>query len=292
MSEIYSAEVSDMSFIEILKAILFGIVEGITEWLPISSTGHMILLDEFIKLNVSDGFLNMFLVVIQLGAICAVPVMFFEKLNPFSKKKSPEERKATYGIWGRVIVGVIPAAVVGLFLDDICDKYLNNYIVVAIALAVYGIAFIVIEKLRAGREFRALTVYDITYRDALLIGLFQVLSLIPGTSRSGSTIIGGMLVGVSRTASAEFSFFMAIPVMLGASLLKIVKFVAAGFTATASEIVVLIIGMVVSFLVSLAVIKFLMDFVRRHTFTAFGIYRIVLAVIVAGYFILKTFVFA
>ena len=284
MSAIYSAEVSDMSFIEILKAILFGIVEGVTEWLPISSTGHMILLDEFIKLDVSDGFLNMFLVVIQLGAICAVPVMFFEKLNPFSKKKSSEERKATYGIWGRVIVG--------LFLDDICDKYLNNYVVVAIALAVYGIAFIVIERLRAGREFRALTVYDITYRDALLIGLFQVLSLIPGTSRSGSTIIGGMLVGVSRTASAEFSFFMAIPVMLGASLLKIVKFVAAGFSATASEIAVLIIGMAVSFLVSLAAIKFLMDFVRRHTFTAFGVYRIVLAVIVAGYFVLNTFVFA
>ena len=281
-----------MSFIEILKAILFGIVEGVTEWLPISSTGHMILLDEFIKLDVSDGFLNMFLVVIQLGAICAVPVMFFEKLNPFSKKKSSEERKATYGIWGRVIVGVIPAAIVGLFLDDICDKYLNNYVVVAIALAVYGIAFIVIERLRAGREFRALTVYDITYRDALLIGLFQVLSLIPGTSRSGSTIIGGMLVGVSRTASAEFSFFMAIPVMLGASLLKIVKFVAAGFSATASEIAVLIIGMAVSFLVSLAAIKFLMDFVRRHTFTAFGVYRIVLAVIVAGYFVLNTFVFA
>lgn len=291
MSAIYSAEVSDMSFIEILKAILFGIVEGVTEWLPISSTGHMILLDEFIKLDVSDGFLNMFLVVIQLGAICAVPVMFFEKLNPFSKKKSSEERKATYGIWGRVIVGVIPAAIVGLFLDDICDKYLNNYVVVAIALAVYGIAFIVIERLRAGREFRALTVYDITYRDALLIGLFQVLSLIPGTSRSGSTIIGGMLVGVSRTASAEFSFFMAIPVMLGASLLKIVKFVAAGFSATAPEIAVLIIGMAVSFLVSLAAIKFLMDFVRRHTFTAFGVYRIVLAVIVAGYFVLNTFVF-
>lgn len=281
-----------MSFIEILKAILFGIVEGVTEWLPISSTGHMILLDEFIKLDVSDGFLNMFLVVIQLGAICAVPVMFFEKLNPFSKKKSSEERKATYGIWGRVIVGVIPAAIVGLFLDDICDKYLNNYVVVAIALAVYGIAFIVIERLRAGREFRALTVYDITYRDALLIGLFQVLSLIPGTSRSGSTIIGGMLVGVSRTASAEFSFFMAIPVMLGASLLKIVKFVAAGFSATAPEIAVLIIGMAVSFLVSLAAIKFLMDFVRRHTFTAFGVYRIVLAVIVAGYFVLNTFVFS
>lgn len=292
MSAIYSAEVSDMSFIEILKAILFGIVEGVTEWLPISSTGHMILLDEFIKLDVSDGFLNMFLVVIQLGAICAVPVMFFEKLNPFSKKKSSEERKATYGIWGRVIVGVIPAAIVGLFLDDICDKYLNNYVVVAIALAVYGIAFIVIERLRAGREFRALTVYDITYRDALLIGLFQVLSLIPGTSRSGSTIIGGMLVGVSRTASAEFSFFMAIPVMLGASLLKIVKFVAAGFSATAPEIAVLIIGMAVSFLVSLAAIKFLMDFVRRHTFTAFGVYRIVLAVIVAGYFVLNTFVFS
>lgn len=292
MSAIYSAEVSEMSFIEILKAILFGIVEGVTEWLPISSTGHMILLDEFIKLDVSDGFLNMFLVVIQLGAICAVPVMFFEKLNPFSKKKSSEERKATYGIWGRVIVGVIPAAIVGLFLDDICDKYLNNYVVVAIALAVYGIAFIVIERLRAGREFRALTVYDITYRDALLIGLFQVLSLIPGTSRSGSTIIGGMLVGVSRTASAEFSFFMAIPVMLGASLLKIVKFVAAGFSATAPEIAVLIIGMAVSFLVSLAAIKFLMDFVRRHTFTAFGVYRIVLAVIVAGYFVLNTFVFS
>ena len=273
-----------MEFIEIIKAIFLGIIEGITEWLPISSTGHMILVDEFIKLNVSEEFKEMFLVVIQLGAIAAVPVLFWNRLNPLSKKKSAEERKATWNLWGKVIVGVLPAAVLGVLLDDILDKYLYNYIVVSIALIVYGIAFILIEKSKKNKEYRINSVHEITYKDALIIGSFQVLSLIPGTSRSGSTILGGMLTGVSRVASAEFSFFMAIPVMLGASLLKVLKFVMAGFTATGTEILLLGVGTVVSFLISLLAIKFLMDFVKRHSFAPFGIYRIILGAIVLGYF--------
>ena len=213
-----------MEFLEFLKAIFIGIVEGITEWLPVSSTGHMILVDEFIKLDVSDAFLEMFLVVIQLGAIAAVPVFFWNKLNPFSKKKSAPERRLTWVLWSKVIVGVLPAAVIGLLLDDIFDKYFYNYVVVAIALIVYGVIFIVIEKKNKGKEYRINNVHELSYKDSLMIGAFQVLALIPGTSRSGSTIIGGMLGGVSRVASAEFSFFMAIPVMLGASLLKVLKF--------------------------------------------------------------------
>ena len=279
--------------IEVIKAIFLGVVEGITEWLPISSTGHMILVDEFIKLNVSEEFKEMFLVVIQLGAICAVPILFFDKLNPFSKKKSEEENKKTLSLWGKVIVGVIPAAVIGLLLDDIFEQYLYNYVVVAIALAVYGVAFILIEyfnEKKSGGEnasaARVSDVYDLTYRDALTMGAFQVLSLIPGTSRSGSTILGGMLTGISRKASAEFSFFMAIPVMLGASLLKILKYLMGGFIPSASEIALLIIGIAVSFLVSLFVIKLLMDFVKRHTFMAFGVYRIILGAVVLLYFII------
>lgn len=279
-----------MKLLEFLKAIILGIVEGITEWLPISSTGHMILLDEFIKLNVSDEFKEMFLVVIQLGAICAVPVFFFEKLNPFSKKKSEYEKKRTLGLWGKVIVGVIPAAVLGLLLDDLLDKYLYNYITVSITLIIYGILFIVVEKLKKGKEYRINDVYDITYKDALLIGSFQVLSLIPGTSRSGSTILGGMLTGVSRTASAEFSFFMAIPVMLGASLLKVVKFAVSGVSVSGLEISLLLVGIAVSFLVSVLAIKFLMDFVKRHSFSPFGVYRIVLGIVVVAYFLIKKFV--
>ena len=279
-----------MKLLEFLKAIILGIVEGITEWLPISSTGHMILLDEFIKLNVSDEFKEMFLVVIQLGAICAVPVFFFEKLNPFSKKKSEYEKKRTLGLWGKVIVGVIPAAVLGLLLDDLLDKYLYNYITVSITLIIYGILFIVVEKLKKGKEYRINDVYDITYKDALLIGSFQVLSLIPGTSRSGSTILGGMLTGVSRTASAEFSFFMAIPVMLGASLLKVVKFAVSGVSVSGLEISLLLVGIAVSFLVSVLAIKFLMDFVKRHSFSSFGVYRIVLGIVVVAYFLIKKFV--
>lgn len=276
-----------MEFIEIIKSILLGIVEGITEWLPISSTGHMILLDEFVKLNVSDEFRSLFLVVIQLGAIIAVPVYFFKRLNPFVKTESGYIDKSIMRLWGKVIVGVVPAAVLGLLLDDLLDAYLFNYIVVAIALVAYGIVFIVVEKLKGEKPDRVKTVDELTYRDALTIGAFQVLSLVPGTSRSGSTILGGMLTGVSRTASAEFSFFMAIPVMLGASGLKVLKFILSGFDATSGEVILLLVGIVVSFLVSLAVIKFLMDFVKRHSFAPFGVYRIILGAAVLSYFLIK-----
>ncbi len=277
-----------MKFIEFIKALLLGIVEGITEWLPISSTGHMILVDEFVKLNVSEAFKELFFVVIQLGAICAVPVLFFHKLNPFSRKKTEEERRGTWSLWFKVIVGVIPAGVIGILLDDLLDKYLYNYVVVAIALIVYGILFIVIEGRKKNSSFRIERVEDLTYKDALVIGAYQVLSLIPGTSRSGSTILGGMLSGVSRTASAEFSFFMAIPVMIGASLLKILKFFMDGFKVTTPELLVLLVGIIVSFIVSLAAIKFLMDFVKRHDFKPFGIYRIALGALVIIYFLIKT----
>jgi undecaprenyl-diphosphatase len=279
-----------MLFIEIIKTIILGIVEGITEWLPISSTGHMILFDEFIHLKVSPEFLEMFLVVIQLGAICAVPILFFNKLYPLSNKKSAEENRAIWSVWGKIIVGAIPAAVLGVLLDDLLDKYLYNYIVVAIALIVYGVAFILLEKNGAEKEFRVNSVEELGYRDALKIGAFQALSLVPGTSRSGSTILGGMLMGVSRTASAEYSFFMAIPIMVGASGLKILKFILEGFTATSTEIVMLAVGLIVSFGVSLFVIKFLMDFVKRHDFKIFGYYRIGLGALVLIYFIIKTIV--
>ena len=275
-------------FIEILKVILLGIVEGITEWLPISSTGHMILLDELVRLNVSDGFKEMFFVVIQLGAILAVPVMFWKRLYPFSKGNTPEERKNILSLWLKVIVGVLPAAILGVLLDDFLDEHLYNYVVVAIALVVYGVAFILIERRNKGKDYRIESVYDITYKDALIIGCYQVLSLIPGTSRSGSTILGGMLTGVSRTASAEFSFFLAIPVMLGASFLKVLKFMLAGLTVAPFEIILLLIGIIVSFVVSILAIDFLMSFVKKHSFSAFGIYRIVLGIIVVGYFIIKT----
>lgn len=276
-----------MFIIEFLKALFLGIVEGITEWLPISSTGHMILVDEFIKLNVSEEFKEMFLVVIQLGAIAAVPFIFWDKLYPFSKNKTAEERKNTLSLWGKVIVGVLPAAVLGLLLDDLLDKYIYNYIVVALALVVYGVLFIIIEKNRAEKEFRVNSVYDLSYLDAVKIGAFQMISLIPGTSRSGSTILGGMLTGVSRTASAEFSFFMAIPVMLGASGLKLLKFILDGFSANLTEIAILLVVIAVSFAVSLFVIKFLMDFVKRHDFSAFGIYRIILGTLVLLYFVIQ-----
>ena len=274
--------------IEIVKSIVLGIIEGITEWLPVSSTGHMILVDEFLKLDVSDGFKELFLVVIQLGAILSVPVLFFEKLNPFGKSNNNEQRNKIISLWCKVIVGIAPAGIVGVLFDDWFDEHFYNYIVVALALIIYGIVFIVIENHQKRREtdsFKVNDVYDITYNDAIKIGLFQVLSLIPGTSRSGSTIIGGMLSGVSRSASAEFSFFMAIPVMLGASLLKILKFIMAGLVMTSLEVWMLIVGILVSFLVSLASIKFLMEFVRRHDFSLFGVYRIVLGAIVLMYFI-------
>lgn len=279
-----------MKILEFLKVVLIGIVEGITEWLPISSTGHMILLDEFIKLSVSAEFLSLFLVVIQLGAICAVPVVFFDKLNPFSKRKTEAEKKATWRLFAKVIVGVLPAAILGVLLDDFLDAHLMHYIVVAVALIVYGVLFILIEKKRKGNEFRVETVEELSYKDAVVIGAYQVLSLIPGTSRSGSTILGGMLHGVSRTAAAEFSFFMAIPVMLGASGLKILKFILDGFSATGMEIALLLVGMIVSFIVSLLAIRFLMDFVKRHDFKPFGIYRIGLGLLVLVYFLVKNLI--
>ena len=274
--------------IEILKAVLFGIVEGVTEWLPISSTGHLILLNEFINLDMSDAFRSMFDVVIQLGAILAVIVLFFHKLNPFSPSKTQEEKHQTWSLWFKVVAAIIPSGVVGVLFDDWMDEHLHNGIVVAIALIVYGVAFLWVERRTIGKHLRRIeTVDDITYKTALAIGLFQCLSLVPGTSRSGSTILGAILVGVSRPAGAEFSFFMAIPTMLGASAIKGLKFILSGVQATGMEIAVLIVGCIVSFLVSLLVIRGLMEYVRKHSFSAFGVYRIVLGVIVLAYFGLK-----
>lgn len=271
-----------MDFIELIKAIFIGIIQGITEWLPVSSTGHMILFDEFVTLKASKEFKDFFLVAIQLGSILAVCVLFFHKLNPFSGKKTAEEKKATWRLWGRVIVGCLPAAVIGLLLDDWFNANFYNFWVVAAALILYGVAFVLIERYRS-RELRIKDVGEISLRDAFLIGCFQVLSLIPGTSRSGSTILGASLLGVGRTAAAEFSFFMALPVMAGASLLKGVKFVASGVGMSATEIGILAVGLVVAFLVSLVAIRFLMDFVRRHSFSVFGWYRIALGAIVLLY---------
>lgn len=272
--------------IELLKAILFGIVEGITEWLPISSTGHLILLNEFINLNVSTEFRSMFDVVIQLGAILAVIVLFFHKLNPFAPSKSPAEKKQTWSLWFKVVAAIIPSGVVGILFDDWMDAHLHNGIVVSIALIVYGVAFILVERKNQGKHLQFIDdVQDIGYKTALMIGLFQCLSLIPGTSRSGSTILGAILIGVGRSAGAEFSFFMAIPTMLGASAIKFLKFLLSGVSATGMEVAVLLVGCVVSFVVSLLVIKGLMEYVRKHSFSAFGIYRIVLGAIVLIYFL-------
>ena len=272
--------------LEILKAILFGIVEGITEWLPVSSTGHMILLDEFIHLQVSEAFYEMFQVVIQLGAIGAVILLFFHKLNPFSPRKNEVQKKATWDLLIKIVVAVIPSAVIGLLLDDWMDEHLYNHIVVAIALIVYGVAFLYVEKWNAGRSFTITKTSQIDYRTALLLGAFQCLSLIPGTSRSGSTILGAIILGIARPAGAEFSFFMAIPTMLGASALKLLKFLMEGVKATGIEIMVLIVGCVVSFIVSLLVIRGLMAFVRKRSFAVFGIYRIILGAVVLLYFLL------
>lgn len=276
-----------MRILEIIKVMIIGVVEGITEWLPISSTGHMILLDEFIRLKLSEEFLSMFFVVIQLGAICAVPVIFWNRLWPFSRKKSDVEKRRTINLWLRVFLGSLPAAILGFLLDDLLDRYLYNYFVVAVALIVYGIAFVLVEKIKAERKMASKTLDELTYVDALKIGAFQSLSLIPGTSRSGSTILGGMLIGASREASAEFSFFMAIPIMVGASLLKILKLVISGYSFNFDETLLLFIGMTVSFIVSLAVIKILMDYVKRHSLKAFGYYRILLGIIVLFYFLIK-----
>ncbi len=278
--------------IEILKAILFGIVEGITEWLPVSSTGHLILLDEFVKLQVytdavqNEAFMEMFNVVIQLGAILAVVLLFFHKLNPFSPKKDNLQKKNTWQLWFKVVAAVLPSAVIGLLLDDWMDAHLYNYIVVAITLILYGVAFLFVEKLNQKRTVKIGDVQDIDYRTAILIGAFQCLSLIPGTSRSGSTILGAILLGVGRAAGAEFSFFLAIPTMLGASGLKLLGFLMDGVPFTATSVAVLLTGCAVSFLVSLLVIKGLMEYVRKRSFGVFGIYRIILGIAVIGYFLL------
>ncbi len=273
-----------MPIFEILKTILLGIVEGITEWLPISSTGHMILLNEFLSLNVSPAFWELFEVVIQLGAILAVIVLFFRKLNPFAPSKSGEEKRGTWLLWFRIILAVLPSAVIGLLLDDWFTAHFYNYTVVAIALIVYGVAFIIIERARNNRAVRVDRLEDIGWKDALMIGCFQILAIVPGTSRSGSTILGAMLFGLSRTAAAEFSFYLAIPTMAGASLLKGVKFFLDGHVIGGSEWLILLIGCATAFVVSLMVIRYLMDYVRRHSFSAFGIYRIILGALVLGYF--------
>lgn len=271
-----------MSFIEILKAVFFGIVEGITEWLPVSSTGHLILLDEFIKLNESEEFKSMFDVVIQLGAIMAVVVLYWKEIFPFSFKEKPVVKKDIFVLWFKILAACIPAAAVGLLWDEVFEKYFYNMVSVAIALIVVGIAFIFVEKKNKDKKPRVNSLSEITFKDAVLIGVFQLLAAIfPGTSRSGSTIMGGLAIGISRPVIAEFTFFLAIPVMFGASLLKIAKF---GLAFSASQAVLLITAMIVAFVVSVIVIKFLMGYIKKHDFKVFGWYRIVLGIIVLLYF--------
>ena len=279
-----------MEWIEYLKIIILGIVEGITEWLPISSTGHLILVDEFMKLNMSDAFKEMFDVVIQLGAIMAVVVIYFKKLIPIdSVKKDDNKSKLAWNkdkliMWGKILVACMPAAIIGVPFDDKLDELFYNAPTVAVMLIVYGIAFIVVEKLHKGKSFKINDISEITFKTAALIGIFQVLALIPGTSRSGATIVGAMIIGVGRTAAAEFTFYLAVPVMFGASFLKILKF---GFAFTAAETAALILGMVVAFAVSIVAIKFLMSYIKKHDFTVFGWYRIVLGVIVLAMMFVK-----
>ncbi|HIU75191.1 MAG TPA: undecaprenyl-diphosphate phosphatase [Candidatus Pelethocola excrementipullorum] len=302
-----------MNLIEWLKVILLGIVEGITEWLPISSTGHLILVNEFVKLKQSDAFMEMFNVVIQLGAILAVVVLYFPKLWPFHTKKnapakpifaSPSDNKGLAWcqnfmtnyfhmdkivLWLKIVVACLPAMVIGLPLDDWMEEHLHNYFVVALMLIIYGVLFIVIENYNKTRKPTIRRLKDITFQDALLIGIFQVLSLIPGTSRSGATIIGGILIGTTREIAAEFTFFLAIPVMFGASFIKLLKF---GLSFTAIEASVLILGMVVAFVVSILAIKFLMGYIKKHDFKVFGWYRIALGILVLLYFGIKSFIAA
>lgn len=273
--------------LDILKAILFGIVEGITEWLPVSSTGHMILLDEFVKMNVSEEFWNLFLVVIQLGAILAVVILFWNKIFPFdfSKEARAEHRvnrKDIWLLWVKILISCVPAAVIGVLFDDVFDRLFYNGPCVAIALIVFGIAFIVIETAKKGKEFKINSISEITYQTALYIGFFQVLAAVfPGTSRSGATIVGALLIGVARTVAAEYTFYLAIPVMAGASLLKVLKFDGS---MTGSEFMILLVGTVVAFAVSIVVIRFLMGYIRKHDFKVFGVYRIILGLVVLIYF--------
>ena len=278
---------------DIIKSIILGIIEGITEWLPISSTGHLILADEFIKLDMSKEFMEMFNVVIQLGAILAVVVIFWNKLWPFTLDKNKGYnyitksggiiKKDVMDMWFKVIVAMLPAAVLGIPFDNFFEAHFHNYIVVSAALIVYGILFIIIERRNSGKKPKINSIADISYKTALIIGCFQALSLIPGTSRSGSTILGAIIIGVSRVAAAEFSFFLAVPVMFGASLIKLLKF---GFSFTGAELAVLLVGTLTSFLVSVVAVKFLMNYVRKHDFSAFGYYRIALGAVVLAYFLI------
>ncbi len=279
-----------MNIIEILKVIVLGIVEGITEWLPISSTGHLIIVNEFLKLKASDAFVEMFNVVIQLGAILAVIVLYFKRLWPIDKKKDSkglEWNKDKLILWAKILVACVPAGIIGILFDDKIDEIFYNPYVVSVTLIIYGVAFILIEIRNRNKEFKITDVKAMTFKTALIIGLFQVLALIPGTSRSGATIVGAMLIGTSRTAAAEFTFFLAIPVMAGASLVKILKFVSDGTGFTQNELYMLLIGMLVAYLVSMLVIKFLMSYIRKHDFKPFGIYRIILGIAVLLYFTLS-----
>lgn len=272
-----------LNFIELLKVIFLGIVEGITEWLPISSTGHMLLVDEFIHMNMSEEFKEMFFVVIQLGAILAVVVIFWNMLLPvqFKDKSKPILKKDTLSMWGKVIIACIPGAVVTLLFDDFIDAHLHTPLIISLMLIIYGIGFIIVENRNKKTIPRIAHLNDITYKSAFIIGLFQVLSIIPGTSRSGSTIIGALIIGVSRVAAAEFTFFLAVPVMFGYSLLKMLKF---GLAFTGAELIVLLVGMAVAFIVSVIVIKFLMSYIKKHDFKVFGWYRIILGLILLLYF--------
>lgn len=274
-----------IAFIEVMKAILFGIVEGITEWLPISSTGHMILLDEFVKLQASEEFMSMFLVVIQLGAILAVVLLFFPKLWPFAAKRKYYIKTETFSMWFKILVACVPAAIVGILFDEKLEELFYNYVTVALALIIFGVLFIVIEIKNKDMKVKVNAIADITYPMAVWIGVFQLLAAIfPGTSRSGATILGALMIGISRTVAAEFTFFLAVPVMLGASLLKLVKF---GLVFSASEAVILAVGMIVAFLVSVVVIKWLLSYIRKNSFIVFGYYRIILGVLVLVYFLTR-----
>ena len=267
--------------IEILKAVLFGIIQGITEWLPISSTGHMILVEEFIKFNASEQFMEMFRVVIQLGAIMAVVLLYFNKLNPLAPSKTMKQKKDTMDIWFKVIVGVLPAGILGVLFDDWFDAHFYNYQTVAITLIVYGILFIVIENRNKGKRAKIKSFKDLSYSTALIIGIFQVLALIPGTSRSGATILGAIILGTSRNLAAEYSFFLSVPVMFGASALKLYKF---GLNFTGLELSILLTGMIVAFVVSVVAIRFLLKYIKNNDFKAFGWYRIILGILVLAYF--------
>lgn len=274
-----------MNILEILKVIIIGIVEGITEWLPISSTGHIVLVEQMFQLNASKEFKEMFEVVIQLGAIMAVVVLYFRKLNPFSRTKSKKKRYLTIELWKRIIVACLPAAMLGLLIDDWVNEHLYNGFVIAMALIIYGILFIMIEDSNKKRQYSIKNVYEIDYQTALWIGFFQVLALIPGTSRSGATIIGGMILGASRSVSAEFSFFLSIPIMFGASFLKLIKF---GLHYTVAEIVYLLLGMIISFVVSVISINFLLSWIKKNDFKFFGYYRIGLGIIVLVWYFVST----